>query len=75
MTKKKIFYSYSVFYKVNKNNIDVVLEEWNDFICHGGKFTMEEQNELVKEINQILINIKNSHLKQINLIIIYSSLI
>ena len=46
--------------KINKNNIEVVLEEWNDFICRGGKFTMEGQNELVKEINQILINIKNS---------------
>lgn len=23
--------------KVNKDNIDIVLEEWNDFIDHGGK--------------------------------------
>ena len=45
--------------KVNKENIDVVLEEWNDFISHGGKFTMEEQNDLVKEINKKLNDIKN----------------
>lgn len=45
--------------KVNKSNIDIVLQEWNDFICHGGKYTMEEQNELVKEINERLIDIKN----------------
>lgn len=30
--------AYAIFRdKVNKNNIDEVLEEWNDFISHGNK--------------------------------------
>ena len=46
--------------KVNKNNIDEVLEEWNDFISHGGKGDRKDANELVKEVGEYLNNIKNS---------------
>ena len=40
--------------KVNKNNIDEVLEEWNDFISHGGKNDRKDLNGLVKEIDDLL---------------------
>ena len=45
--------------KVNKNNIDEVLEEWNDFIFHGGKDDRKQKNPLVDEIAHELDNIKN----------------
>lgn len=37
--------------KINKFNIEEVLEEWNDFIFHGSKNDRKELNELVKEID------------------------
>ena len=45
--------------KVNKNNIDEALEEWNDFMFHDGKDDRRNINELVKEIESELYNIKN----------------
>lgn len=45
--------------KVNKDNIDLVLEEWNDFISHGGKNDRKGFSGLVREIDNELNNIKN----------------
>lgn len=45
--------------KVNKNNIDDVLEEWNDFISHGDKNDRKDLNGLVKEIEDYLYEIKS----------------
>lgn len=47
--------------KVNKNNINVVLEEWNDFISHGDKNDRKDLNGLVKEIEEYLYKIKNDN--------------
>lgn len=42
--------AYAIFRdKVNQNNIDQVLEEWNDFISHGNKEDRKDINALVKE--------------------------
>lgn len=46
--------------KVNKDNIDIVLEEWNDFIKHGGKDNRRDMNNLVIEIDNELNKIKNN---------------
>lgn len=46
--------------KVNENNIDIVLEEWNDFISHGGKDDRKDKNKLTIEIENYLNKIKNS---------------
>lgn len=46
--------------KVNKNNIDEVLEEWNDFISHGDKNDRKDANGLVSEINEDLNEIKSN---------------
>lgn len=48
--------------KVNKNNIIEVLEEWNDFISHGGKNDRKDLNGLVKEIDDLLNKIKEETL-------------
>ena len=48
--------------KVNKENIDEVFEEWNDFISHGSKDDRKDETELVKEIENKLYDIKNSKL-------------
>lgn len=40
--------------KVNKDNINEVLEEWNNFISHGGKNDRKDLNGLVKEIDDLL---------------------
>lgn len=45
--------------KVNKNNIDDVLEEWNDFISHGDKNDRKDVNSLVNEIERYLYEIKS----------------
>lgn len=45
--------------KVNKNNINIVLEEWNDFISHGGKNDRKYLDGLVKEIDELLNEIKS----------------
>lgn len=45
--------------KVNKENIDLVLEEWNDFISHGNKGDRKDINGLVKEIENYLCEIKS----------------
>lgn len=45
--------------KVNKNNINEVLEEWNDFISHGDKNDRKDINNLVKEIEDKLHEISN----------------
>lgn len=36
--------------KVNKENIDLVLQEWNDFIDYGGDGNRRDSNDLVKEV-------------------------
>ncbi|MBE6152717.1 MAG: hypothetical protein E7166_00625 [Firmicutes bacterium] len=46
--------------KVNFGNIKEVLDEWNDFISHGGKNDRKDINGFVKEINDHLYKIKNS---------------
>lgn len=45
--------------RINQNNIDEVLTEWNDFISHGGKNDRKIINSLVKEINELLIEIQS----------------
>ena len=50
--------------KVNKDNIDIVLEEWNDFINHGGK--NDRSNETVNLIDEYLIEIKSDLLISIS---------
>lgn len=40
--------------KVNQDNIEQVLEEWNSFIDHGGKNDRRNINYLVKEIENNL---------------------
>ena len=46
--------------KINKYNIEEVLEEWNDFIFHGSENDRKELNGLVKEIDDQLIKIKEN---------------
>ena len=46
--------------KVNKNNIDDVLEEWNDFISHDNKDDRKGVNDLVSEIERYLYEIKSN---------------
>ena len=45
--------------KVNKNNIDIVLEEWNDFIQNGGDGNRINTNETIGLIDRSLNDIKN----------------
>lgn len=45
--------------KVNKNNIDIVLEEWNDFIQNGGDGNRLNTNETIRLIDENLNDIKN----------------
>ena len=45
--------------KVNKNNIDNVLEEWKDFISHGDKNDRKDVNNLVNEVEKYLYEIKS----------------
>lgn len=52
--------------KVRKDNIDEVLEEWNDFIFHNGKDDRKELNGLVKEVDKILNEMKSDLLISIN---------
>ncbi len=47
--------------KVNKNNIDEVLEEWNDFISHGNKNDKEDLNDLVSEIEKIYMQLNQGY--------------
>ena len=44
--------------KVNKKNINEVLEEWNEFIDHDGKNDRKDSNETVKLIERMLLEIK-----------------
>lgn len=44
--------------KVNKNNINEVLKEWNEFIDHDGKNDRKDSNETVKLIERMLLEIK-----------------
>ena len=44
--------------KVNKKNINEVLEEWNEFIDHDGKNDRKDSNETVKLIEKMLLEIK-----------------
>jgi len=45
--------------KVNKDNIDEVLEEWNDFIDHGGTNDRKDLNDTVILVNKLLNEIKS----------------
>ena len=45
--------------EVNKENIDLVLEEWNDFISHGNKDNRKDTNDLVSQIETYLYEIKS----------------
>ncbi len=45
--------------KVNKDNIDEVLEEWNDFISHGGKNDRKDCSETVNLIGELLEEVKS----------------
>lgn len=45
--------------KVNKNNIDEVLNEWNDFIFHGNKGDRKDLKGLVEEVLNDLKEIKS----------------
>ena len=47
--------------KVNKNNIEEVLEEWNNFLFHNGKDDRKKINILVKEIAEALNEIKGDY--------------
>lgn len=49
--------------KVNKENIDIVLEEWNDFMSKGDR---SKANETVKMINDYLLEVKSELLISIN---------
>lgn len=52
--------AYAIFKdKINKDNIDEVLEEWNDFISHGNKNDRKDVNGLVKEIENFLYEVKS----------------
>lgn len=44
--------------KVNKNNVDYYLEEWNDFIDNGGNGDRKEKNKLIINIYNQLNKIK-----------------
>lgn len=57
MGYKKITYAI-LNNKVNKNNINQVIDEWNDFINHGRKSDRKNINKLVYEIENTLKNIK-----------------
>lgn len=46
--------------KVNKNNIDLVLEEWNDFINNKNR---KDLTETVKLIDELLLEISNINFK------------
>lgn len=45
--------------RVNKNNIEEVLEEWNDFINHGRTNDRKNLNETVMLISDLLNEIKS----------------
>ncbi|MDY6072193.1 MAG: hypothetical protein SPI44_04915 [Bacilli bacterium] len=47
--------------KVNKKNINEVLEEWNEFIDHDGKNDRKDSNETVKLVERILLEIKTDN--------------
>lgn len=49
--------------KVNKNNIDYYIDEWNDFINNGGDKKRKNSNNLVNEIYQKLEQIKKNTFK------------
>lgn len=52
--------AYAIFKdKINKDSIDEVLEEWNDFISHGNKNDRKDVNGLVKEIEDYLYEVKS----------------
>lgn len=45
--------------KVNKDNIEEVLSEWNDFIWHDNKNDRKSKNELINEVESYLNEIKS----------------
>lgn len=47
--------------KVNKKNINEVLEEWNEFIDHDGKNDRKDSNETVKLVERMLLEIKTDN--------------
>ena len=52
--------AYRIFKdKVNRDNIDIVLEEWNDFISHGNKKDRGDVNDLTRAIETYLDEVKS----------------
>lgn len=49
--------------KINKDNIDEALEEWNDFISHKDTNDRRDINDTVKEIEKSLLQIKQESKK------------
>lgn len=49
--------------KVSKENIEIVLEEWNDFIDYSRKNNKKELQGLAKEIDDELNKIKDDKAK------------
>lgn len=45
--------------KINKDNIDVALDEWNNFMDHGGDGTRIDTNDTVKMIDECLNEINS----------------
>ena len=45
--------------RVHKEDIDTVLEEWNNFISHGGEDRRKPGNELIEEVDAWLHEIKS----------------
>lgn len=48
--------------KITNNNINEVLEQWNDFISHGNKDDRKNINDLVIEVEKYLYEIKSDFL-------------
>lgn len=46
--------------KINNNNIDEVLDEWNNFMDHGGDGTRIDSNDTVKLIDECLNEINSN---------------
>ena len=52
--------AYRIFKdKVNRDNIDIVLEEWNDFVSHGNKKDRGDVNDLTRAIETYLDEVKS----------------
>ena len=48
-------------HEFGKENIELVLSEWNDFMNHKGEDDRKEMNDLIKEINCELNKMKDDN--------------